>query len=339
MVLEAVGPLPVTDRRFRAMGSDIHLIVVGGPEGAADAAQRRIHELEGRWSRFLPDSEISVLNRRAGEWVTVSADTRLLVARGVDAFHLSGACVDPTVLAAVVAAGYDRSFDRLPVVTAPASPVPVTLLGCEDIEMAGDAVRLPAGLGFDPGGIGKGVAADLVVTELRHAGVEGVCVNMGGDVRVEGTSPTGGAWSVAVEHPWSPVPMAVLHLAAGGVATSTTLKRVWFSEDGLARHHLIDPGTGLPSTTDLNMATVVAGEAWEAEVLAKAVLLRGAAHRFDLLGGTTSEALVVGADGQVRCTGGLRVYLDRWPVPGVTLDLGNEMSAEADGPAGDGLID
>ena len=88
-------------------------------------------------------------------------------------------------------------------------------------------------------------------------------------------------------------PITLLGLADGAVATSTTLRRRW-QRDGQIRHHLIDPQTGLPSDTDLTLATVVAAEAWVAEVLAKAVLLAGSAHPFDILGGTGAEALVVG---------------------------------------------
>jgi len=38
------------------------------------------------------------------------------------------------------------------------------------VDPAGPAVTLPAGVGLDPGGIGKGYAADLLVAELRAAG-------------------------------------------------------------------------------------------------------------------------------------------------------------------------
>ena len=58
------------------------------------------------------------------------------------------------------------------------------------------------------------------------------------------------------------------------MATSTTLRRRWVV-GGVERHHLIDPRTGTPSTSDLALVAVVAGSAWMAEVLAKGVLLRG----------------------------------------------------------------
>src|SRR4029078_9498692 len=100
--------------RFRAMGSDVHLLVVGGPSGLAERARLRIDELEQRWSRFIPDSEISELTRRAGAAMVVSDDTIELITRAIEAWWFTGSTFDPTVLGAVVRAGYDRSFDDLP---------------------------------------------------------------------------------------------------------------------------------------------------------------------------------------------------------------------------------
>src|SRR5205814_4638480 len=132
-------------------------------------------------------------------------------------------------------AGYDRSFDELgPAGGDTTSPLAA---GAAGIEIDGDRVRLPAGVGFDPGGIGKGLAADLVVAEALAAGAAGACVNLGGDLRVAGeppddpstdSPPTGSAaWTVAVEHPASTDPLALLGLHDGAAATSTTLRRRW----------------------------------------------------------------------------------------------------------------
>ncbi len=61
----------------------------------------------------------------------------------------------------------------------------------------------PPAPGSTPAASAKGLAADLVCAELLAAGAEGVCVNLGGDVRVCGAGPDGNGWTVAVEHPWS----------------------------------------------------------------------------------------------------------------------------------------
>jgi thiamine biosynthesis lipoprotein len=306
------------------LGSAAHVIVVGGPPSLVEQARRRIDDLERRWSRFLPDSEISDLNRRAGSPVAVSEETVLLVERAVEAWRLTAGSFDPTVLGDVIRAGYDRPFDDL-------GPNPPTgrsglMLGCTDIEVVGREVRLPAGTGFDPGGIGKGLAADIVVAEMMAAGAAGACVNLGGDLRVTGLDPTDEAWTIAVEHPLAATPVAYVGLRDGAVATSTTLLRRW-KTDGEPRHHLIDPGTGLSSDTDLTLATVVAAAAWTAEVLAKAALLRGSLHPFDLIDGTGAEALVVDKAGCVSTSAGLAAYLggarlvDRIPIAPTVVSL------------------
>jgi thiamine biosynthesis lipoprotein len=292
------------------MGSDAHVIVVGGRAGLIDDVRRRIVDLEQRWSRFLPTSEVSALTARAGEAVEVSAETRLLVERAIEAWRLTGGAFDPTVLGALQRAGYSRSFELGP---RPVAGPPLALIGCTDITVDATAVRLPPGTGFDAGGIGKGLAADLAVDEALEAGADGVCVNLGGDVRVAGPAPGGTAWTIAVEHPWGRSPLVRLGLGSGAVATSTTLLRAW-ARGGCRYHHLIDPATGEPARTGLTSATVVTGQAWAAEVLAKVVLLRGPDRAFDVLD-VHAEALVVDVAGTVATTPGLRAFLGDQVVP------------------------
>jgi thiamine biosynthesis lipoprotein len=299
------------ERKFRAMGSDAHVIVVGGPASLAREAEHRVADLERRWSRFEEHSEVNALTRHAGSPVIVSPETRELVERAIAAWRMTGGLFDPTVLGALLRAGYDRSFEQL----GPVPPGRVSDLTTNTgaIEVIANSVRLPRGTGFDPGGIGKGLAADIVVDELRSAGAEGVCVNLGGDVRVEGSAPTGEGWTVAVDYPERARPIARVGVARGAVATSTTLKRRW-RVDGQPQHHLIDPATGRPSASDLTFVTVVAGHAWTAEVLAKAVLLHGAPTPLDLLAANGATALTIDRHGRVAATPDFAGYLAE-PLP------------------------
>ncbi len=305
-------------RHFRVMGSDAHVIVTGGRGGdLVSRAVDRLDDLEARWSRFRPDSEICELNAAGGVPRAVSEPTRALVVRSIEAWRITGGLVDAGVLAAVTDAGYDRSFDELDRDAAPAprrrarwTPPPAMT----DIEIDGDVVRLPAGLAVDPGGIGKGFAADLVTEELMRAGADGVLVNLGGDLRVQGIGPDGDGWTVDLDHERLDGPLARVGLAGGAVATSTTLRRRWIGPDGPA-HHLIDPRTGRPSTSDIDHAVAIAGQGWMAEIMAKAVLLRGRPHEFDIVGGTGAEALSVGVDGSVATTVGFAAYLGDAAIP------------------------
>ena len=193
-------------------------------------------------------------------------------------------------------------------------PAPVGRVGCTDIEIVGDTVRLPDGIGFDPGGIGKGLAADLVVEELLAAGADGACVNLGGDLRVAGESPVG-AWTVALEHAWSPRTRRAARTAIGRDGHVDHPAPPLGGRRAVAeRHHLIDPATGEPSTTDITQATVIADEAWVAEVMAKAVLLRGVERAFDVVT-PDLDAIVVDEQGRLTATAGVADYLGREPLP------------------------
>lgn len=258
------------------MGSRVHVAVVGGDADLLDYAQARLERLEALWSRFVSTSDLSRLNSAAGTPVEVAPETSDLVRLAVQAWSLTGGIFDPTVLDAVEAAGYDRTFEE---VRARPWPVPATsaaVVGCGEVEVDGDRVRLPAGSRLDPGGLGKGRAADLVAAELLERGALGACVNVGGDVRVLGEAPPGaGLWAVAVEDPLDPArAVTQVGLAGGAVASSSTLRRRWENTQGAA-HHLIDPRTGRSSDSDVVAATVVAAEAVWAEIFAKCLVVGG----------------------------------------------------------------
>jgi thiamine biosynthesis lipoprotein len=287
------------------MGSDAHVLVVTDhdtdPAGAAALlahAWAHIEVLEGEWSRFRPDSEVSVLNRCNGAPVVVSADTFCLVAHAVAAWQMTDGRFDPTTGAALAALGYDRDFaevtrTQLP---SPTTGDPAPAPGAAEIELDPErsAVRLPAGVSFDPGGIGKGLAADLVVDALLDAGALGALVNIGGDLRSAGDPPDADGWRVSVPDPLQPGhELARFSLPHGAVATSSRLRRQWSTTTGAA-HHLIDPTTGRPTTGGTVAVTVVADRAWRAEAFAKAIFLDGpnAIARYRHV-----HALVVTADG------------------------------------------
>ena len=283
-------------RAWRAMGTDVEVVLVGGTEPMLDAAQARIEHLEARWSRFRPGSELDRLNRHPGRPVVVSEETFEVIERSIEAWRATGAAFDPTVLDALHAAGYTRDFEHLDRVQPPGpvgrpAPGPRAVV----LDPIVRSVALPSGLRLDLGGIGKGRAADLVCRETMAAGAHGVCVSLGGDLCVAGTPPEGPAWIVAVED----VPSTHLALRAGGIATSSTRRRRW-TRGGEARHHLIDPRTGAPVTGGPTSVTIVAGDATTAEVLTKAVMVLGADAAAPLIERVGATGLVIDEDGDVH---------------------------------------
>ena len=249
-------------------------VVVVHPENSLhDLARRRLQDLERKWSRFREDSDVSRLNAARDRPVAVSPDTLHLLRRSIRAWRLTRGAFDPSVLDALVAWGYDRD---LPSVRGPLAPPPdarAAGLGGVRVDDVAGTVCL-GGAGFDPGGIGKGLAADLVATELVAAGASGALVGVGGDLRVAGEGPDG-QWTVGVEDPAAPTTdLCRLSITSGGLATSGDRRRRWTAA-GTTVHHLIDPETGRPAPSPLAGASVLAGEAWWADALTKAVLVGG----------------------------------------------------------------
>jgi thiamine biosynthesis lipoprotein len=295
---------------FPAMGTDVQVVVVGGRPGLVDMAGPFIDDLERLWSRFLPDSEVSRMNAGAGSVVPVSPETLALVERALRGARVTGGRYDPTVLGALLRAGYDRTFVSL----ADGRPTSRSMLtsGWERIvvDRRASSVTLPTGVGFDGGGIGKGYAADLLVDALIAAGAAGACVSVGGDLRAEGEPPGPEPWTITIEHPARVEPAALVGLRSGAVATSTRTRRTWGAPED-RRHHLIDPTTGQPARTGVLSATAIAAEAWQAEVLAKAAFLGGVARGLDLLVAAGADGLIVDDDGEVCGTPGLGAFTGR----------------------------
>lgn len=273
-----VTAAPAVGRVGELMGTTAH-VVLTGPSAPDEAwVLDRLRRLEVQWSRFRADSEISRLNAAAGAPCVVGPETLDLIERARWAWHRTDGLFDPTVLDAVRAAGYDRSFDDLPrtVVadqrgTGPAEAAPTPGAGGITVDAAIGLVQLADGVRLDPGGIGKGLAADLCATAAVDAGAEGALVSVGGDLRVAGEPPEEG-WEIELDH--HVAAPARVNLRHGAVATSSTLRRRWQTRRGSA-HHVIDPRTGRPSESAVAACTVVAGEAWWAEALATALVVSG----------------------------------------------------------------
>ena len=260
---------------FHAMGTEVEIF--GDPAGYADV-EEEFERLEGLLSRFRPDSELSRLNRDGR--IEASVDLHRVVRLALAAREGTCGLFDPTVHDALIAAGYDTSFELLDR-DRPRTATAVPCGGRVEICRPGE-IRLEPGVRLDLGGIGKGYAVDCAVALLGQHGP--ALVNAGGDLACRG-----GCWPVGVE---TPDGVLTLALERGALATSGSDRRAW-----TGGHHLIDPRTGLPAESAYLRVTVAAATAAEAEVLAKAIYL--GAEPGD------ATALLLRHDGSVRRTGDL----------------------------------
>jgi len=299
---------------FRCMTTEIELFLDAGDAQLASealrSAERFFQEVEARFSRFLPDSELVQLNRTPDEAARVSPDLAELVELALAAARASDGIFDPTVIDALEAAGYDRSIELIR--TGGTHP-PRRVAPWPDrwrqvvVDTTGGTVRLPAGVRLDLGGIGKGWAADRAGTMLQPFGAG--MVSAGGDIRAWGDQPgsqPGQGWLVAVDHPEQPgVDLAWLWVGDGAVATSSITARRW-----AGGHHLINPRTARPADSDLLSVTALAPTVVQAEVAAKVSLILGREAGLDwLMKQRNIEAVVVDDTGELFGTPGIEEVL------------------------------
>jgi FAD:protein FMN transferase len=266
----------VRELAFSAMGTSVRLL--GQPGAPLAAARALIEDLEARLTRFDPASELCRLNDDARESVPASPSLREAVGAALAGAAATGGLADPTLLGAVVRAGYSRSLvgrpraDLREALAAAPDPRPATahpgaLWRSVYVDHAAGAIARPPGLRLDLGGSAKGLAADLAVELLAPHGP--CAADLGGDLRVHG------AHEVLVLDPLTQEPIETVRLHDDAVATSGIDRRIWWGPGGLPAHHLLDPSTGRPAWTGVLAATAKAPTAALAEALAKAAVLAG----------------------------------------------------------------
>lgn len=230
-----------------------------------------LRRIEASFSRFLPDSELSALNKHLGVWQDASKEMVQLVSRAEEFNILTEGYFDIALKARLDALGYDSDYsfkqkketERLSVSASPLSPA-------IQLDTARNRIFLNKEIEF--GGLGKGYAADQVGRLLEEAGVSHYYINAGGDInakRGKGREP----WIILLEHPDDPErAIGQIELDDRAIAGSAPNRRRW-GEDGQL-HHLLNAKTGLPAQ-GVKAIFVTAKTGIEADAYATAIFTAG----------------------------------------------------------------
>jgi thiamine biosynthesis lipoprotein len=236
---------------FRSMGCDV-LLTDGAP---LDEVRALFDARDRRFSRFHESSELNRVNASPHGLMLVSEEFASIVSLSIDAARATGGLVTPAVGGALIASGYDRDFPRLPLDGVAVEPARVPSFHA--VSVRGLALLRTEPVILDLNGVVKGRTVDDAL-ELFGDG----WVSAGGDVATTVPLTVGlpGGDTITLER--------------GGLATSSVAKRTW-QRAGVTLHHLIDPATGLPSSSPWRDVTVAAPSCYVADVAAKAALLLG----------------------------------------------------------------
>ncbi|WP_226562264.1 DUF2271 domain-containing protein [Salipiger thiooxidans] len=309
--------------RFHAdhiLGTSLDVTAVATDEAAAtnaaEAVRSEIARLDLILSGWCDDSELASLNRASARYTSSELYTVLRSAAG---------------WRAVTDGAFDERLGEVEQLwrkAASGSEGPDEVALGEAIARAiqhgepcgaDNMVRRGEGVRFTLDGFAKGVIIDAALEAGRRAapGVVGLLVDIGGDMRCWGRSPSTGGWLVGIADPLSGgdniEPAAVITLTDKAVATSGRGDRD-LRISGRSYSHLLDAKSGRPVETVAGV-TVVADRAADADALATA---------FSVMNVEASMALadrLPGVAARITLSDGRHSVSTRWsawwPVPAV----------------------
>jgi thiamine biosynthesis lipoprotein len=224
-----------------------------------------LSDFEAKYSRFKPDSTISLLNA-AGTLADSDETTIELLTLGQQLYRDTGGIFNILVGEHLIARGYDADYSFAPTEEPETVPSPL-----EALTITTDRITLTAGH-IDLGGYGKGFLIDRLADWLRERGLEHFLINGGGDMYA--TSDNGQPITIYLEHPTEPgTYIAETTLIDQGFAASSTHKRRW-KVSGKEYSHIVDTSSEKSDHADEFGIYVKAQNAVTADAWATTLLIR-----------------------------------------------------------------
>jgi len=232
------------------MGGPARLVINGTSEQQLDLdaiagqVRTRLQALEARYSRYRPESIVSVINHRAGSGVFTEIDpeTGALLDLAGRLWDASGGLFDIT--SGPLRQAWDFRAEGA------ADPTQIEsarqLVGWEKIERQAWSLHLPTpGMEIDLGGLAKEYAADSAISLMRSLNVTSALIELAGDVATIGDSEDGTPWPVGIQNPDGVGSLCTVQLSNAAIATSGNYARR-IDYEGKQYGHLLNPQTGWP---------------------------------------------------------------------------------------------
>ncbi len=277
---------------------------------AIEKAFARLKNIEERMTQNSMTSEVAGINQKAGiEPVTVSADTFYVIQKALHYAELTEGKFDPTIQPVVKLWQIGSPQARVPAPEEIAAKLQVVNYHAVELDAELNTVWLTQpGMGLDLGGIAKGYAADEVAAILREHGVKKALINLGGNLYALGNSPSGQPWRIGIQDPEDERSqyIAVIEANDRTLVTSGAYERFLKVDDKLY-HHILNPATGYPATTDLLSVTIITTNSIDADALSTSVFILGLDDGLALVNRLPDiDAVLINKEHQVFATEGVR---------------------------------
>jgi len=294
--------------RIDLMGTSVSVELWHENEDAGEALVSAVideyRHIDALMSTYIDSSEISLVNANAAERpVKIGAEMYGLVERALELSRRSGGAFDISYES--IGYLYDFRARRRPAPEQIERALPAVDYRAIELDPTRSTIRfLHAGMRINLGGIAKGYAVEHAAQWLRSQGVEHAVLNAGGDTRVLGDR-RGQPWIVGIRNPRAESDVITrLPLIDEAISTSGDYER-FFEEGGRRFHHIIDPGTGLP-TEELMSVTVIGPDAVMTDGLSTTLFVLGMNDGLALIEIYREyEAIIVDRSGRLQYSSGL----------------------------------
>ena len=218
------------------------------------AVRTLLQDFEQRYSRYRPDSLVSMINRRAGSkrFTAVDEETQALLDFADQLWRASEGLFD------VTSGPLRRAWQFQGIGSAEPEHIPAALelVGWHHVEREAASILLPLeGMEIDLGGLVKEYAVDSAIRLMRDAGVRSAMLELAGDVGVLGSQANGHPWQIGVRDPFESGSICTLNLADSSVATSGSYERK-LNYSGKDYGHLLDPRSGWPTEGPVSVSVI-----------------------------------------------------------------------------------
>lgn len=249
-----------------------------------------LKEVDGSLSAFNEESCLARINR--GESDEPDSLLTECLGLGLRVAEATGGVFDPTVGAVVSRYGFGGNAGSETEDLSQA--VGWQKLSIED----GKLVKENEEIQIDLSAIAKGFAVDRVGEALEAAGIENYLVEIGGEIRCKGSSPSAEEWTIGISRPERDARGSLLTLQTTNTSMATSGNYRNFREvDGGVIGHIMDPRTLKPGTSQTISATVVAEDCATADAWATALMVMSPDESMTAVGQEVGlEALIVYVD-------------------------------------------
>lgn len=293
-----------SEKQFFVMDT-LFTLRIYGEDNDVQSHFAQVHELlfeiESVLSRTVDGSDVSRINRERTA-TDLSSHTIAVLSAAAEVMRVTDGAYLPTMGAITDLWSAAGETNTLP----DSAQLSAALLEAKKGFLLENGVCTLLGEGalLDLGGIGKGYAADCVLSYLKQANVTGALLSFGSSVATLGEKGNDEPFLISLRHPRDPNgTVGTLKNPQGALSVSGDYER-YVTVGGTKYHHVLNPESGYPANSGIASVAVLCEQGVYSDALSTAFLVMGREKAEALLatGALAADAVFVTADGECYAT-------------------------------------